>query len=176
MGTPSERRANVSKPMSRPMLLLFEGKCVGSNSTEKQAYQHPASRRMVSVFTWPTSYISLLRIHRIDLAPTTTRQFCFYFFHQAPLLRVDLVLAQIWRLRNEESFPPLRLQVVFPPKEIPETKRPIWIKQHEYRQLTTRCGVHTIRPRFISETDRSPIPTLRVTSPSFGPTGGELHD
>jgi len=40
----------------------------------------------------------------IDLAPTTTRQFCFYFFHQAPLLGVDLLLAQIWRLHNEESF------------------------------------------------------------------------
>src|SRR6267378_3460881 len=152
MGTPSERRANVSKPMSRPMLLLFEGRCVGSNSTEKQAYQHPASRRMVSVFTSPTisRCCLILRLPILEscnrpwsanpfcgyvkLAPTTTRQFCFYFFRQAPLLRVDLLLAQLWRLRNEESFPPLRLRVVFPPKQIPETKRPVWIKQHEYRQ------------------------------------------
>src|SRR5437879_3495294 len=64
------------------------------------------------------SDIALLRIHRVDLAPTTTRQFCFHFLHQPALLRVNLVFVQIWRIRYQESFTPLRRLVVLPAEQL----------------------------------------------------------
>src|SRR6266478_5302258 len=100
-----------------------------------------------------SSHISLLRVYRVDLAATTTRQLCFHFFNQAALLRVHLVLVQIWRLRNEEFFSSLCFRVKFPPIQIPKPKRSVRIKQqgiqrHTHHRLIPamllQCGLHVL--------------------------------
>ncbi len=83
-----------------------------------------------------SSHISLLCVHGIDLAATATRQFCFHLFHQAALLRIRLVLAQVWRCRYEELFPTLSFRIKFPSIQIPKPKRSVRIKQQGIQRHT----------------------------------------
>src|SRR5258708_14702543 len=63
-------------------------------------------------------------------------QLCFILSNKAALFRIDLVLAQIWRWGYEEFSPPLSFRVKFPSIQIPEVKRPVWIKQQGIQRYT----------------------------------------
>src|SRR6266436_8970166 len=105
----------------------------GGTSVVSTATRIPSFRRICSSLRVTSRFCVY---YRIDLAPATTRQLCFHFLYQAALLRVDMVLIQIWRLRNQESFSPLRFWVVFPTVQISQAKRSVWIKQQGVQRHT----------------------------------------
>jgi len=85
------------------------------------------------------SHVSLLCVYRIDLAPAPNAvSSAFTSSTRAALLRVDLVLAQVWRCRYEETFsPPLSFQGPNShPCRFPRVKRPVRIKQQGRSRAT----------------------------------------
>ena len=77
----------------------------------------------------PAGYVALLRVRSVNLNAAPVLYFRLDQFDQLTFLGVEGRLRQIWRVRNEKSFPTFRFLIVSDAPELSHGERPVGIEQ-----------------------------------------------